>query len=494
MFNMGKRKQSRTRYILFRVAAVAIGLSPLFLFEIALNLIGWNETNELNDPYIGFSEIRPLFVLNADGTQYEVSPTRYPFFRPERFGATKQDNEFRVFCLGGSTVQGRPYAIETSFTTWLEFSLQAADPKRKWQVINCGGVSYASYRLVPILKEVLNCDPDLIVLCTGHNEFLEDRTYESIKRSPAWINASHETLSRFKTYCFLRSFGVQNSAKHTRQLLATDVQPELDFTNGLDFYHWDDAWRNDVVKHFEDNLVRMVRLAENANVPIILMNPVNNLKHCAPFKSEHRAGLSDGVRARIAAVVDPAQENQFETPQDELDQIQALLKSDDQYAKLHFRAGHCLLALNRFDEAREAFVNAKERDVCPLRILQPMQEAIKKMASQYQVPLVDVSEFFRQRVADGIPGRETFVDHVHPTVHGHQLIAGLLFDQMRKLRLVEISNENWRAEQTAKFRTHLESLGTVYFQRGQDRLRSLRRWTKGKSKHGRHGKSRHGKQ
>ena len=31
----------------------------------------------------------------------------------------------------------------------LELSLRAARPEREWDVINCGGVSYASYRLVP---------------------------------------------------------------------------------------------------------------------------------------------------------------------------------------------------------------------------------------------------------------------------------------------------------------------------------------------------------
>ena len=85
------------------------------------------------------------------------------------------------YCLGGSTVQGRPYAIETSFTTWLELNLRTADPRYQWEVVNCGGVSYASYRLVPILRELLAYEPDLFIICTGHNEFLEDRTYASVK-------------------------------------------------------------------------------------------------------------------------------------------------------------------------------------------------------------------------------------------------------------------------------------------------------------------------
>ena len=89
---------------------------------------------------------------------------------------------------------GRPYTVETAFSSWLQLFLQYADPSKKWEVVNCGGVSYASYRLVPILEEVLeNYTPDLVILYTGQNEFLEDRTYAHLKNLP---------LSGDQTLCF----------------------------------------------------------------------------------------------------------------------------------------------------------------------------------------------------------------------------------------------------------------------------------------------------
>lgn len=483
---MDQLHKSRTKYVLFRVAAITLGLLPFVVFEIGLNLVGWNETNELVDPYVGFGEVRPLFVLNEDAGRYEVSTTRYPLFRPEEFSAKKKENEFRIFCLGGSTVQGRPYAIETSFTTWLELSLKAAAPDRKWDVVNCGGVSYASYRLVPILKEVLNYQPDLIVLYTGHNEFLEDRTYESIKQNPGWVNETHEILSRLNTYRFVRhlvsSSTAGSSLTDRRQVLSADVQAELDFRNGLEFYHRDEAWRTDVIKHFAFNLKRMVKLTKKANVPLVLVNPVSNLKDCVPFKSEHRAGTSKLVCKQISDLEqDPSTVN-FDSVEHEFEHIQELLNADDQYAALSFRAGHCLLALNRVEEAKQAFINAKELDVCPLRILEPMHDVIHQAATEYQIPLVDVREFFENRAADGLPGRDWLVDHVHPSIHGHQLIAGLLVDTMRELGFVRVSNENWRADRDTSFDKHLASLDFLYFQLGKDRLRGLQRWTRGETK------------
>ena len=193
----------RWRGLLFRLSAVAIGLAPFLLAEATFAILDWGRPDYEQDPFVGFSAVYPLFVLNEDGTRYEIPPSRRTFFRRESFAAKKGDNEFRIFCLGGSTVQGRPFAIETSFTTWLEINLQAADPKRDWEVVNCGGVSYASYRLVPILKEVLGHQPDLIILYTGHNEFLEDRTYRHIKQVPSIVRRPCELVSRTRTYTLL---------------------------------------------------------------------------------------------------------------------------------------------------------------------------------------------------------------------------------------------------------------------------------------------------
>lgn len=96
---MDQPPKSRTKCVLFRVAAITLGLLPFVVFEIGLNLVGWNETNELVDPYVGFSEVRPLFVLNEDAGRYEVSTTRYPLFRPEEFSAKKKKTSSGYFVL-----------------------------------------------------------------------------------------------------------------------------------------------------------------------------------------------------------------------------------------------------------------------------------------------------------------------------------------------------------------------------------------------------------
>ena len=127
---------------------------------------------------------------------YRTAHAREPFFLPQEFPADKPRNGLRVFCFGGSTVYGHPYKGETAFPKWLELELAATNPTRSCQVINCGGVSYASYRLAPLVKEVLHYQPDLVILATGHNEFLEDRSYQALKSRPAsWAGFQNAAYS-----------------------------------------------------------------------------------------------------------------------------------------------------------------------------------------------------------------------------------------------------------------------------------------------------------
>ena len=166
--------------------ALLLGLLSLGIMEGVLTLGDWGKPDPAEDPFMGFGEVIPLFQLNEDGDAYEIlAKSRLEWFYPQSFPAKKAENAYRIFCLGGSTVAGRPYTVETALSSWLKLLLEYAQPSRPWEVINCGGVSYASYRLVPILDEILKAyQPDLIILYTGQNEFLEDRTYEHVKSLP----------------------------------------------------------------------------------------------------------------------------------------------------------------------------------------------------------------------------------------------------------------------------------------------------------------------
>ncbi len=474
---------SKRKIWMFRLAAVLLGISPLLLLEFALQTVRWQASSEIVDPFVGFSEVRPLFVKSEDGTQFQISPERYPLFRPDSFAATKDSAEFRIFCLGGSTVQGRPFAIETSFTTWLELSLEQADRRKVWQVINCGGVSYASYRLVPIMKEIVRYQPDLIIVYTGHNEFLEDRTYDAIKNTPGWISYSHEIASNLKSYQFVRSLikgaNATPASSESFTVMPAEAEARLDFRGGLEKYHRDTAWQESVIRHYELNLRSLIEIAKRHQVPLLFCNPVSNLRDTPPFKSQHTDGLSaaelDSVE-RIERVLE------FEPPvaaQQAIESLTELIAIDPLNADAHYRLAEAYHRQSDFSMALHHFLLAKDYDICPLRMLEPMHRVLVRVCKQTETPLVDIRAMFEQRAADGIPGRESLIDHVHPTIFGHQLIAERLVEQLAKMGYAN-TTPDWETDRDASYQAYLKTLPFMYFQRGLDRLEGLQRWSEGK--------------
>jgi lysophospholipase L1-like esterase len=475
---------------LFRLLALVLGLSPLLAFEGLCHLFDWGRPDLHDDPFVGFSAIHPLFVLSDDGTRYEIPKSRQRFFCAESFPAHKADGEFRIFCLGASTVQGRPFAIETSYTTWLEISLNAAQPEVHWDVVNCGGISYASYRLIPILKEVLAYHPDLIILDTGHNEFLEARSFASIKDRNSVVHAALAAASRLRSFTLLREGYLQlrgkssAAAANDRPVLPDEVDALLDYQNGLAEYHRDPAWRAALIREFDVNLHTLVRIAHDAGVPLLLVNPCSNLRDFPPFKSEHRDGLTRSELEQWNSLCAQAGEHLGGTGDELRDAIACLEQAcgiDPDYAETFYHLGHCYQAAHRLDDARRMFEQARDLDICPLRILQPMSDSLLSVAGETGAPLLDAQALFEGLSRDGIVGDQWLIDHVHPTIPGHQVLADALADKLVELHMLS-PGADWAEHKAARYREHLDELPDLYFLKGMQRLENEQHWAHGRAR------------
>lgn len=471
--------------LFFRLAAILLGLAPFVVLELALRAAGIGVPLQYDDPFVGFSDIHPLFALNTAADRYEIPKSRQTHFRPESFPAKKPVREFRTFVLGGSTVQGRPYAIETSFTTWLELALQAAEPERAWDVVNCGGISYASYRLAPILNEVLQHDPDLIILCIGQNEFLEDRSYEHIESLQTIAAGPLRQAARLRTFTLARA-GYLWCRDHTsdgspanRPTLGPEADARLDWQGGMALFHRDPDWQRDVIAHYQFNLQRMVDQCAAAGVPLVMVTPISNLEW-PPFKSEPRENLTPAEQAEFAALTERAAELLRSDLAGALEQLQAAERIDSGHARLQYDIGMTLRSLQRPDEARTALTRAKDADVCPLRMLEPMRRIFRETARAAGTPLVDAEAEIAARSRSGYPDNEWLLDHVHPTIEGHQLIGDLLAQKLAELQVVRLPAD-WEARRAEAYRRHLQSLDPLYFQKGLQRLENEQGWARGRS-------------
>ncbi|MCP4450829.1 MAG: SGNH/GDSL hydrolase family protein [Planctomycetes bacterium] len=467
------RVPSLRRRILIRLLVCLVVCLPLVLVEGVVRLCVPDPGSVLEDPFVSFGNLRPLFVPDASGTLFEIAPERTHYFCPQQFKAAKGANTFRIFCVGGSTVQGRPYSVETSFSTWLKLNLEVLCPGKDIEMVNCGGISYASYRLIPIMKELLAYEPDLLILCTGQNEFLEARTYGRIKRVPRPLIGLHQTLLHARTYQLANHWlGSRRNRTQATPAFPAEVQPKLDMKAGLSTYHRDEAMRDHIMAEFARNLEGLLDMAEHANVPLILMNPVSNLKDCPPFKSEFSTASSPA-----RALWEQMCQLEKEDPWRRLARLEKAVTLDDQHAGILYLLGTYYMKAGRVSEARACFVAAKEHDICPLRMLEPMHKAIKEAAARHGLPLVDIRELIEQKSEHRLPGDEWLLDHVHPNINGHQLIADALTEVMVAEQWVKASAA-WREVRETLWQAHLMSLDQGYYQTGFEHLMMLKTWSR----------------
>jgi hypothetical protein len=136
--------------------------------------------------------------------------------------------------------------------------------------------------------------------------------------------------------------------------------------------------------------------------------------------------------------------------------------------------------MGQFREAKAEYIRAKDEDICPLRMLDRMHEITVRVARQTGTPLLDVRRIFEERSENGIPGDDLLIDHVHPRIDGHQLIAQKLLDEMVRQELLALA-PGWQDRQKALYAERWKTLAPNYFPESVERLRGLRRWSQGRS-------------
>jgi tetratricopeptide (TPR) repeat protein len=450
------------------ILPVASILIFFLLLEGILALFGFSPAYKTEDPFVGFASNAPLFVPvpgSETGQLMVTAPNKKDFFNKQSFSREKASNTYRIFSLGGSTTYGRPYNDTTSFSGWLRELLPTADKSKKWEIINAGGISYASYRVAHLMEELINYQPDLFIIYTGHNEFLEERTYGKLKDISPLLKTTTQLLAKTRTWSAM-SDALQKlhiapqKNKEDRVNLAAEVDSILDQSAGLDLYKRDDPLRENILKHYRISLERMVQLARSVGAQVIFVTPASNLKDFSPFKSQHTDGISRGARQRsedLLAMSKPfVWEKNWGLVLQFLDEAVAL---DPRFAELLYRRGQALLGLGRYEEAKEALRRARDEDVCPLRALTPMRQIVTDVAKENGVMLVDFIDLLERRMQKtlgySILGKEFFLDHVHPTIEGNKILAVALLQTMVSQDLVRLE-PGWGVKTIASVAAKIE--------------------------------------
>jgi tetratricopeptide (TPR) repeat protein len=198
-----------------------------------------------------------------------------------------------------------------------------------------------------------------------------------------------------------------------------------------------DAGLEIVYKHFQNNLQDIRRLAGNKGIKTIFCTVPCNLKDSPPFASLHKPGLTDAERKSWDEIYQQA--IQCEIDANYAEAVGLYLKAaeiDDSYADLQFRLARCYWEMGEHDKARAGYVQARELDTLRFRADTRINEIVRDTAGNKTadgVYMVDAIQVFDQNSPHQIPGDELFYEHVHMNFKGNYLLAGAIFEQVKKI-------------------------------------------------------------
>lgn len=407
------------------LAAPAIVVALFALLELALARFGLSDDGRSSR--LAYQEVFvPVLVPAERPDGLALLRTRDPRLPYQSVLCTKQAGSLRVFAFGGSATAGLGFSPNVSFPRHLEELLQRAQPERTIEVVNLGVVAIASRQVELLVRDVLERgEPDLLVVYSGNNEFLELHARLYLERNATLGRKLAARLSRTHLQRALRralhgpfspqdlpqrDWRVADEERLTQERIVRDVRASP-------------AQIEDVLEEYEANLDSMARAAAAKGVPIVLCGVAVNLewrgREDLPAdwieRLLGRSGTSEEARAELDARL-------ARTPLDELERWELL-----------FRRAELRRSRGEVEGARADYVAALEADPHLRRAL-PRQSAIaERVARRHGALFLDAPALFAASARDGVVGFEHFYDYVHFLPRGAAELAVGIVELTREL-------------------------------------------------------------
>lgn len=421
-----QNRLSKSRSAIFMVITFIIGI---LILELGVRMVEMTRDflfaqyrpDESSSPFVDYKNVRKVFeIKNIRGTDYYIRTQYHPFIAHDtRFPVHKDANTLRIFCVGGSAAMGWPHDLSLSYPAFLEKKLKLGLPSKKIEVINVAASTYASYRVKVVFDEIINYQPDLVLIYTGNNEFLEKILYHADNPlSSPWKHlAVVRTIHQALAYIQKRKQVID--IEHYQPTFLIDVA--LGNTSTLKISQ--QQFRQ-VVAHYQYNIQAMVEDAQEKDIPVMLLTVPVNVRDWHPHASVHQAHLNHAQLEQWQLLYRKGllafQKHDFIRARQNFVQALAI---DDHYAELHYYLGKTYLEQANTQKAKEHLIRSLETDAYPFRALPEFNNILKDISLQLEVPLVDIQQALSKRSAYGMIGPDVLVDHVHPTVASNQIIA-----------------------------------------------------------------------
>ena len=248
----------------------------------------------------GFGKSMPLFMENPNAPDYML-PTpdvvkRYfhdddhaPHVTIETnfFKKQKSERGLRLFVQGGSTAAGFPYGYSTSIAGMLDYRLKQSFPDREIEVVNTALSAVNSYTILDFVDEIIEQQPDAVLIYAGHNEYLGilgvGSAYTAANsRAATLMYLKLKDLRLFQlmqnVYSYFSSSELHSAPSSKSRTMMAKVAKHKNIPFGSELYQQG-------IEQFSENMQLVLAKYRKAGIPVFISTIASNLSHQKPFSS-----------------------------------------------------------------------------------------------------------------------------------------------------------------------------------------------------------------
>ena len=404
-----------------------------------------------------------LQILMSNYSRRSRVRAHYAEFVEAAQKAGVSEETFNIYFLGESTMWGVPYGPFACIPGIVDYRLGGNLQGKPVRAINLAAAAkdatYTRYLSELLLREKKVFHPSLIVIYTGHNEFLKYHPTDPDFHAPGvvWL-VNHSELARQLLTAIARGKG---------EILETDIRNFLDH----DIFPLDPRGHDKVIKNYQKELLNIVDLAQKNNTPMIISNLVSNYASWEP----NRSVFCDSAKAKAKKqkFVQAFQRGrEAEQQKDYNSALKAYEEAEsicEHFAEVHFRQGEVYEALHNDEKAWGAFQKAIDEDGMPIRANSQQNNFILSLKRFDHVHVVDSLTYLRSKTPNGLLDENLIVDGIHPNFEGYLLISEAIANEIHSLFAPQGENIRPLDTDTAKkiFNVDQWKIFDVSFQTGR---------------------------
>lgn len=398
----------------------------LAALEGALRFLGLGAPDEAQASRLKYQQIYlPIFepATRPDGQRiFHTTDSRLPY---QSILTEKPANGLRVFTFGGSATAGLGFSPNVTFARHLERMLGRAYPDRPVEVINLGIVALAARQVKVLVEDVCrNYSPDVVLIYSGNNEFLEIHAEKYAASNANPITRITDLMAQTHIYRLLDrlvrgapetpSLAQQNLSsadlRMTEEALIRDIEMKPEEIEAI-------------IQRYEKTMDGMATACQQTQTPVVLMTVASN------WRWRGREDLPEDWLDELVPTKDMPLAERYRQALALLTERIESSSLDERY-EWQFKRAVAAEILGEFQDARDDYRASMNNDPHLRRALDAFAQRVRHVADNRGTYLVDVVESLSAQASHGIIGFDEFYDYVHFTPRGVVQVATEAFRVM----------------------------------------------------------------